>query len=197
MFNDFEFRDYVKLAGVNSINWARVLAQVVYYFSSAVQLGAPHRKIGFTVPTGNFGDIFAGYIAKHGLPIDRLVVATNQNDILHRCLSTGEYRMGDVIPSISPSMDIQISSNFERAMFDAYDRDGAAIANVMNELKTNGFALSQGVVDALRENFDSGRVAGRNIRRNHPQSGRACRAFCPHSAMEHRLRIAFVMRIRP
>jgi threonine synthase len=90
MFNDFEFRDGVKLAGVNSINWARVLAQVVYYFSSAVQLGAPQRKVSFTVPTGNFGDIFAGYIAKQmGLPIDRLVVATNQNDILHRCLTTG------------------------------------------------------------------------------------------------------------
>ena len=87
MFNDFDFRDRVKLAGVNSINFARVLAQVVYYFSAAVSLGAPHRKVSFTVPTGNFGDIFAGYLAKRmGLPIDRLVVATNQNDILHRCL---------------------------------------------------------------------------------------------------------------
>ena len=186
MFNDFEFRDGVKLAGVNSINWARVLAQVVYYFSSAVQLGAPHRKISFTVPTGNFGDIFAGYIAKRmGLPIDRLVVATNQNDILHRCLSTGEYRMGDVIPSISPSMDIQISSNFERAMFDAYDRDGATIANVMNELKTNGgFALSQGVMDALRENFDSGRVreSETSAEITHSLAAHA-ELLCPHSAI--------------
>src|SRR6056297_1543222 len=118
MFNDFEFRDGVRLAGVNSINWARVLAQVVYYFTSAVSLGAPDRKVSFTVPTGNFGDIFAGYIARRmGLPIDRLVVATNQNDILHRCLGTGEYRPDGVIPSISPSMDIQVSSNFERALF--------------------------------------------------------------------------------
>ena len=103
MFNDFDFRDGVKLAGVNSINWARVLAQVVYYFSSAVSLGAPHRKISFTVPTGNFGDIFAGYIAKKmGLPIDQLVIATNQNDILHRTMETGAYTKAGVTPSISP-----------------------------------------------------------------------------------------------
>ena len=107
----------MRLAGVNSINWARVLAQVVYYFSSAVSLGAPERSVNFTVPTGNFGDIFAGYIAKHmGLPIEDLVIATNQNDILRRCLSTGEYRMDKVLPLHSPSMDIQISSNFERAL---------------------------------------------------------------------------------
>ena len=118
MFNDFEFRDGVRLAGVNSINWARVLAQVVYYFSAAVALGAPHRKVSFTVPTGNFGDIFAGYIAKQmGLGIDQLVVATNQNDILHRCY-TGAYTQA-VVPSISLSMDIQVSSNFERVLFDA------------------------------------------------------------------------------
>ena len=118
MFNDFEFRDGVNLAGVNSINWARVLAQVVYYFSSAVKLGAPNNKISFSVPTGNFGDIFAGFIAKKwALPIDRLVIATNQNDILHRCLSSGVYKTDKVLPSISPSMDIQVSSNFERALF--------------------------------------------------------------------------------
>ena len=120
MFNDFAFRDRMRLAGVNSINWARVLAQVVYYFAAATALGAPHRKVSFTVPTGNFGDIFAGYIArKMGLPIDRLVIATNQNDILHRTLVTGAYTRETVVPSISPSMDIQVSSNFERALFDA------------------------------------------------------------------------------
>ena len=109
MFNDFGFRDGVKLAGVNSINIARVLAQVVYYFSAAVSLGAPARKVSFTVPTGNFGDIFAGFIAKQmGLPIDQLVVATNQNDILHRCLSGQGYYKGETKPSISPSMDIQV-----------------------------------------------------------------------------------------
>ncbi|WP_170529253.1 threonine synthase [Ruegeria arenilitoris] len=160
MFNDFDFRDGVKLAGVNSINFARVLAQVVYYFSAATSLGAPHRKVSFTVPTGNFGDIFAGYIAKRmGLPIDRLVVATNQNDILHRCLSGQGYFKGDTIPSISPSMDIQVSSNFERALYYAYGEDGRAVAQLMDELKQGGFHVSQGAMEALRESFDSGRVS--------------------------------------
>ncbi|MCB1400081.1 MAG: threonine synthase, partial [Rhodobacteraceae bacterium] len=148
MFNHFAFRDEVGLAGVNSINWARVLAQVVYYFTAAVSLGAPARKIDFTVPTGNFGDIFAGFIARQmGLPIGQLVIATNQNDILHRCLTSGRYEMGGVTPSISPSMDIQISSNFERALFWAYDRDGAAVAQLMDEMKANGgFSVSQGAL---------------------------------------------------
>lgn len=185
MFNDFEFRDGVKLAGVNSINWARVLAQVVYYFTSAVALGAPYRKVSFTVPTGNFGDIFAGYIAKRmGLPIDRLVVATNQNDILHRCLSTSEYMVDGVIPSISPSMDIQVSSNFERALFDAYGRDGAAVAQLMDELKAGGFKVSQGALQALRENFDSGRCSEEEtlatITRTLKESAEL---LCPHSAV--------------
>lgn len=157
MFNDFDFRDGVRLAGVNSINWARVLAQVVYYFSSAVSLGAPDRKVSFTVPTGNFGDIFAGYIAKRmGLPIDRLVVATNQNDILHRCLSGQGYHKGTTTPSISPSMDIQVSSNFERALFDAYDRDGNSVARLMDELKQGGFDVSKGAIQVLQGHYDSG-----------------------------------------
>src|SRR6187549_3970121 len=128
MFNHHAFRDRVRLSGVNSINWARIMAQAVYYFMAAVALGAPHRKVSFTVPTGNFGDIFAGGVAKRmGLPIDRLVIATNQNDILHRTLETGEYRRGTVLPSISPSMDIQVSSNFERLLFELYDREGTAV----------------------------------------------------------------------
>ncbi|MGY9046537.1 threonine synthase [Puniceibacterium antarcticum] len=185
MFNDFDFRDGVRLAGVNSINWARVLAQVVYYFSSAVSLGAPDRKVSFTVPTGNFGDIFAGYIAKKmGLPIDRLVVATNQNDILHRCLTTGDYKTDEVTPSISPSMDIQVSSNFERALFDAYGRDGNAVGQLMDELKTGGFNVSQGALQALRETFDSGRVSEgetlATIRAAHDTMGEL---LCPHSAV--------------
>ncbi|THD82208.1 threonine synthase [Aliigemmobacter aestuarii] len=185
MFNDFAFRDRVRLAGVNSINWARVLAQVVYYFSSAVSLGAPHRTVSFTVPTGNFGDIFAGYIARQmGLPIDRLVVATNQNDILHRALSGGEYRTDGVKPSISPSMDIQVSSNFERALFDAYGRDGAAIAQLMDELKTGGFSISQGALQTLREIFSSGRCSEdetlATITRLRDQTGEV---LCPHSAV--------------
>ncbi|WP_136441117.1 threonine synthase [Pacificoceanicola onchidii] len=185
MFNHFEFRDSVRLAGVNSINWARVLAQVVYYFSSAVSLGAPDRKVSFTVPTGNFGDIFAGYIAKRmGLPIDRLVVATNQNDILHRCLSEGAYKTSEVHPSISPSMDIQVSSNFERALFDAYGRDGGAVAQLMDELKSGGFNVSQGALQALREHFDSGRVSEDETLETIAQAqGTMGELLCPHSAI--------------
>ena len=185
MFNDFDFRDGVKLAGVNSINWGRVLAQVVYYFSSAVALGAPDRNVSFTVPTGNFGDIFAGYIAKRmGLPIDRLVVATNQNDILHRCLSTGGYVTDSVTPSISPSMDIQVSSNFERALFDAYDRDGGAVSQLMDELKAGGFHVSQGAMQVLREHYDSGRVSeDETLAMITHANNHMGELLCPHSAI--------------
>ncbi|WP_136684604.1 threonine synthase [Falsirhodobacter xinxiangensis] len=185
MFNDFTFRDAVGLAGVNSINWGRVLVQVVYYFTAAVSLGAPGRPVSFTVPTGNFGDIFAGYIArKMGLPIEKLVVATNQNDILHRALSSGDYVPDGVKPSISPSMDIQVSSNFERALFDAYGRDGAAVTQLMAELKAGGFHISQGALETLRASFDSGRVSeeetSATIRRVLDGTGEL---LCPHSAV--------------
>ncbi|WP_372885338.1 threonine synthase [Shimia sp.] len=185
MFNDFDFRDGVKLAGVNSINWARVLAQVVYYFSTAVSLGAPHRSISFTVPTGNFGDIFAGYIAKKmGLPIDRLVIATNQNDILHRTMQTGAYTKEGVTPSISPSMDIQVSSNFERALFDAYGRDGKAVAQLMDELKSGAFAISQGAMETLRDHFDSGRASEEETSATIAGAfARTGEVLCPHSAV--------------
>ena len=186
MFNDHAFRDEVHLAGVNSINWARVLAQVVYYFTAAVSLGAPHRSVSFTVPTGNFGDIFAGYIAKRmGLPIDRLIIATNQNDILHRAMSGGAYETHGVTPSISPSMDIQVSSNFERALFDVYDRDGGAVAQLMEELKTQGgFKISQGALERLRGIFTSGRCSEEEtlamIARANTKMGEL---LCPHSAV--------------
>ena len=186
MFNDFDFRDGVQLAGVNSINWARVLAQVVYYFSTAVSLGAPDRKINFTVPTGNFGDIFAGFIAKEmGLPIDRLVIATNQNDILHRCLETANYAKTGVKPSISPSMDIEVSSNFERALFWAHDKDGAAIKGLMEDLaQGDGFSISQNAMGALRAHYDSGMVdeAGTSamMTRALEETGEV---LCPHSAI--------------
>ena len=185
MFNDFAFRDGVRLAGVNSINWARVLAQVVYYFSAAVSLGAPHRAVSFTVPTGNFGDIFAGYIArKMGLPIEKLIIATNHNDILHRAIATGDYVTDGVKPSISPSMDIQVSSNFERALFDAYGRDGAAVTALMAELKVGGFHISQGALQMLRATFASGRCSEdetRNtIARIYAQTGEI---LCPHTAV--------------
>ncbi|GAA6158703.1 threonine synthase [Ruegeria sp. HU-ET01832] len=185
MFNDFDFRDGVKLAGVNSINFARVLAQIVYYFSAAVSVGAPHRKVSFTVPTGNFGDIFAGYLAKRmGLPIDRLVVATNQNDILHRCLSGEGYFKGDTIPSISPSMDIQVSSNFERALYYAYGEDGSAVAQLMDELKSGGFNVSQGAMEALRESFDSGRVSeDETLETIKHTLVHSAELVCPHSAI--------------
>jgi len=185
MFNDFDFRDEVRLAGVNSINWGRVLAQVVYYFTAAVSLGAPHREVSFTVPTGNFGDIFAGYIAKKmGLPIADLVVATNQNDILHRTLETGAYTKEGVVPSISPSMDIQVSSNFERALFDAYGRDGAAVAAQMDDLKNGGFQISQGAYQMLKDTFKSGRASEEEtsaaIKSYNLKHGEL---LCPHSAV--------------
>ena len=185
MFNDFAFRDEVGLAGVNSINWARVLAQVVYYFTAAVSLGAPLRPVSFTVPTGNFGDIFAGYIARQlGLPIEKLVIATNQNDILHRTLQTGAYTKSEVVPSISPSMDIQVSSNFERVLFDAYGRDGSAVADQMADLAQGGFTISQGAMEYLREQFASGVASeaetSATIKRIYETTGEV---ICPHTAV--------------
>lgn len=132
MFNDTEFSTRFNLSAVNSINWARLMAQIVYYFYSAVRLGAPERPVAFAVPTGNFGDVFAGYAAaKMGLPVARLIVATNVNDILHRALADGDYSQGTVVPTATPSMDIQVSSNFERLLFDAGGRNGVALAEQM------------------------------------------------------------------
>ena len=144
LFNHHAFADQVRLSGVNSINWARIVAQTVYYFTAAVTLGAPQRKVAFTVPTGNFGDIYAGYVAQRmGLPIDRLIIATNVNDILARTLKTGTYELRDVIATTSPSMDIQVSSNFERLLFDAYDRNSTAIRALMGSLaQSKRFTLS-------------------------------------------------------
>ncbi len=133
MFRDPEVTGRLKLGAVNSINWARLMAQVVYYFHSALQFGAPDRKVAYSVPTGNFGDVFAGHVAaRMGLPIERLVVATNVNDILHRALAQGDYSTGGVTPTITPSMDIQISSNFERLLFDVGGRDGEALSAQMD-----------------------------------------------------------------
>jgi len=186
MFNDFEFRDEVRLAGVNSINWARVMAQVVYFFTAAVSLGAPERRVSFTVPTGNFGDIFAGYVAKRmGLPIDRLIIATNQNDILHRTLQDGHHSKEGVTPSISPSMDIQVSSNFERLLFDLYDREGDAVSQVMSDLNTKGaFKLSQGALSKLHEEFDSGRASEDETSKTiKNMSDTVGQVLCPHTAV--------------
>jgi len=132
MFNDAAMTDRFAIGAVNSINWARLMAQVVYYFAAALQLGGPARKVAFAVPTGNFGDVFAGYVAAQmGLPIERLIVATNVNDILHRALANGDYSQGTVTPTAAPSMDIQVSSNFERLLFDVGGRDGLALAAQM------------------------------------------------------------------
>jgi len=157
MFNHHAFRDRVRLSGVNSINWARIVAQAVYYFTAAVALGGPHRRIAFTVPTGNFGDIYAGYVASRmGLPVDRLVVATNVNDILARTFATGVYELRDVIATTSPSMDIQVSSNFERLLFDAYDRDAHAVRALMSSLaQSRRFAVSSHALKAMRARFSA------------------------------------------
>jgi threonine synthase len=161
LFNDLAFRDEMGLTGVNSINWARILAQIVYYFTSAVSLGAPDRKVSFAVPTGNFGDILAGYYAKRmGLPIERLVIATNENDILARALATGVYKPMGVKPTQSPSMDIQISSNFERLLFETMDRDAAGLRALMANLKQSGeFTIAPGPLARIREDFDAIRVS--------------------------------------
>ncbi len=165
MFNDATFRDRVKLSGVNSINWARIMAQVVYYFTASLSLGGPDRKISFTVPTGNFGDIFAGYVAKKmGLPIDRLVIATNDNDILARTLKTGRYEMKGVKATTSPSMDIQISSNFERLLFEAYERDDAAVRRSMDGLKQSGaFEIKEKALKAIKREFRAGRATEKQV----------------------------------
>jgi threonine synthase len=160
LFNHHSFRDAVSLSGVNSINWARIVAQVVYYFTSAVALGAPSRQVDFTVPTGNFGDIFAGYVAKRmGLPIRRLRIAANVNDILPRTLKTGHYEVREVHATTSPSMDIQVSSNFERLLFEACRRDAGTVRRLMDQLKQSGrFVLPDAMLAAIREEFDAGRA---------------------------------------
>jgi threonine synthase len=160
LFAHEAFRDRARLSAVNSINWARIVAQAVYYVATAVALGAPHRRVRFVVPTGNFGDVFAGYVAmRMGLPIDRLVIATNVNDILVRTLATGTYEVRDVVPTLSPSMDIQISSNFERLLFDAYGRDAAAVRALMRLLShSRRFAIAPEPLAAMRERFSAGRA---------------------------------------
>jgi threonine synthase len=160
MFNHHAFRDRARLSGVNSINWARIVAQVVYYFTSAVALGSPHRKVAFTVPTGNFGDVYAGFVAlRMGLPIDRLVIATNVNDILARTIATGTYEPRDVVPTASPSMDIQVASNFERLLFDAYGRDARAVRALMASLaQSRRFALSVRALSEIRAIFSADRA---------------------------------------
>jgi threonine synthase len=186
LFNDLSFRDELRLSGVNSINWARILAQIVYYFTSAVSLGAPARKASFAVPTGNFGDVLAGYYTKRmGLPVERLIIATNENDILARALASGVYRPEGVKPTQSPSMDIQVSSNFERLLFEAYGRDADAVRAAMAGLKQSGeFTILAGPLSAIRRDFDAVRVSEKEcaeeMARVHRESGIT---IDPHTAV--------------
>ncbi|MGZ3196546.1 MAG: threonine synthase [Croceibacterium sp.] len=160
MFGDTAMTGRFRISAVNSINWARLMAQVVYYFAAALQLGGPERKIAFSVPTGNFGDVFAGHVtARMGLPIERLIVATNVNDILHRALSAGDYSAGTVTPTAAPSMDIQVSSNFERLLFDVGGRDGLALAEQMRGFEaTKAMRLTNAQREGAAQLFTSARV---------------------------------------
>ena len=166
MFNHHAFRDDLSLSGVNSINWARIVAQVVYYFTAAVSLGSPHRPVSFSVPTGNFGDILAGWVAKQmGLPVETLAIATNANDILARTLATGRYERTGVVPTTSPSMDIQISSNFERLLFEAVGRDAGVVRSMMASLSQSGaFTVPEPALAAIRRDFVAGRAGEDAVR---------------------------------
>ena len=158
MFNDEQFREKINMSGVNSINWARIICQIVYYFYAYFQLSS---KLNFSVPTGNFGDVYAGYIAKKmGLPIDKLIVATNENDILCRVINTGEYRPSEVKPSLSPSMDIQVASNFERLLFDVFKGDDQKVSKSMKNLNDNGFfKLEKDDLKKIKENFSAEKIS--------------------------------------
>jgi threonine synthase len=160
LFGDLAFRDDMRLTGVNSINWARILAQIVYYFVGAVALGAPERPVSFAVPTGNFGDVLAGYYARRmGLPVERLIVATNENDILARALASGLYAPKGVRATQSPSMDIQVSSNFERLLFEASGRDPETVVARMGDLEREGsFLIPAPALQRIRADFDAFRV---------------------------------------
>ena len=186
LFNDADFSRRFNLSAVNSINWARLMAQVVYYFYAAVRLGAPDRPVAFSVPTGNFGDVFAGYVAAQaGLPVERLIVATNINDILHRAFSSGDYSTGTVTPTATPSMDIQVSSNFERLLFDLSGRDGAALSGMMRDFDASRkMQIPADMIGAARPLFSSDRIdANEMALAMRWASERAGQVIDPHSAV--------------
>lgn len=201
MFNDPAMTGRFHISAVNSINWARLMAQVVYYFAAALQLGAPQRKVVFSVPTGNFGDVFAGYVAaRMGLPIERLIVATNVNDILHRALSAGDYSCGEVTPTAAPSMDIQVSSNFERLLFDCGGRDGAALAGQMRGFEaTKGMRLTNAQAEGAAELLVSSRADPTDMARAMAWAARECgEVIDPHTAIAlHAARVADLPRELP
>jgi threonine synthase len=174
-----------KLVAVNSINWARIMAQIVYYFYAAVALGAPARPVAFSVPTGNFGDIFAGYLARQmGLPVERLIIATNRNDVLHRVMTTSSYGRQTLEHTLSPSMDITVSSNFERLLFDLYDRDGGAIADLMQRFDTAEIAFTDTAMAKARSLFSSQCVSDEETCRQMASTFNECEYLLdPHSAI--------------
>jgi threonine synthase len=186
LFSDAAFRDEMKLSAVNSINWARIMAQIAYYVAAAAALGAPERRLAFAVPTGNFGNVYAGYAARRiGVPIDRLIVASNENDILTRFLESGAMSVSQVRPTYSPSMDIQVSSNFERLLFDLLGRDGAAVERTMTAFRAEGrYDLDRECMESLRELFSGFRLDDpgtlEEIRRTHEETGEL---VDPHSAI--------------
>jgi threonine synthase len=199
MFNHARFRDELQLSGVNSINWARVAAQAVYYFTAAVSLGSPHRPVSFSVPTGNFGDILAGWVAKRmGLPIERLMIGTNANDILARTLQSGAYEIKGVQPTASPSMDIQISSNFERLLFEAYGRDAGAIRRLMANLaQSRAFLVDAEPLARIREEFSAEAVDETNVAAEMAEAFRSTGyVLDPHTAVGTRAARA-LLRERP
>jgi threonine synthase len=186
MFNDAAFREETNLSAVNSINWARVMAQIAYYFAAAAALGAPDREVDFAVPTGNFGNVFAGYAARAmGLPIRRLLVGSNSNDILARTFATGAMTLAEVQPTLSPAMDIQVSSNFERLLFELYGRDGAAVAALLDRFRQSGEAeLEPGALEALLAVFAGHRLDDRETLAEMARLYRATgETIDPHSAI--------------
>lgn len=186
LFADESFRDEQSLGAVNSINWARIMAQVVYYAWASLNLGAPDRPVGFAVPTGNFGNIFAGWVARQmGLPIERLVIGSNRNDILARFEQSGEMKMEGVEASLSPSMDIQVSSNFERLLFELFDRDGARVESWMQEFRTQRNArVDDATMERLHALFSSARFDDAETKALidawYAKTGEL---FCPHSVI--------------
>ncbi len=185
-FNDRSFLPADRsLVAVNSINWARIMAQIVYYFYAAVALGAPARPVAFSVPTGNFGDIFAGYLAHQmGLPVARLIIATNRNDVLHRVMTTSTYGRQPLAHTLSPSMDITVSSNFERLLFDLYDRDGAALADLMRRFDAGDIVFSEAAMTRARALFSSHCVSDQQTCEQIASSWRECAYLLdPHSAI--------------
>lgn len=186
MFNDPAFRASQRLSAVNSINWARIMAQIVYYIAAGVALGAPDRRIAFSVPTGNFGNVYAAYAARQmGLPIEKLVVGSNRNDILTRFFNSGEMKITGVEPSLSPSMDIQVSSNFERLLFDMMDRDGRQLAETMTSFRASGsFAVGDNQLGNAKQLFEAHRIDDAQtqdiIRTIHAETGEI---LDPHTAV--------------